>query len=310
MQPILLLLASLPALQAPLPRAPGVPPRERPGAQGEERRDQERPRAGEGAGELARPAGEARGWLGVSLEHKEVRGGERGLEILEVQRGSPADRAGLRRGDVLHSLDGQRVQDHDSLARVLARQEPGDVVEVAVRRTLSVELQTAPRGPRRPDLPRDPDAPQETPRMGVTIDPAGRELSVSAAEPGWGAERAGIRPGDVVLLVDGRRVASVDQVIEQLGGKQPGASVEVTILRRERVRMGSAAEAGAVRPGVPGRQAEPRAVEPRGEAREARAAREGEVELREEIRRLSEELRSLREEMRELRRELQRSRER
>jgi Do/DeqQ family serine protease len=58
----------------------------------------------------------------------------RGLLIIDVAAGGPADRAGLRRGDVVLEIDRQPVQDLAGLAKALARVKPGESVLVYVHR--------------------------------------------------------------------------------------------------------------------------------------------------------------------------------
>lgn len=54
--------------------------------------------------------------------------------IVVVQPGQPADRAGIRSGDVILRFGGKRVRDFASLAAMVADSDPGDRVEVVVRR--------------------------------------------------------------------------------------------------------------------------------------------------------------------------------
>jgi hypothetical protein len=68
--------------------------------------------------------------LGVEL----ARGRGDGARIDRIEPGAPAREAGLRTGDVLVRVAGLRVWTPEDLARVLARFEPGETVEVAVRR--------------------------------------------------------------------------------------------------------------------------------------------------------------------------------
>jgi S1-C subfamily serine protease len=51
-----------------------------------------------------------------------------------VTQGGPADRAGLRAGDVITALAGTETPDTAKLAEVLAGQEPGQMVRVTVTR--------------------------------------------------------------------------------------------------------------------------------------------------------------------------------
>jgi S1-C subfamily serine protease len=57
-----------------------------------------------------------------------------GVAIVEITKGGPADRAGLRAGDVIAMLAGTETPDTTALAEVLASKEPGQVVSVTVTR--------------------------------------------------------------------------------------------------------------------------------------------------------------------------------
>jgi len=75
-----------------------------------------------------------------------------GLRIVAVVPGSGADKAGLKSGDVIVGLDGQRVVDRDALIRFVASRQVGDEVSVRFRRnghyaTTAVVLQPMPEAP-------------------------------------------------------------------------------------------------------------------------------------------------------------------
>jgi len=89
----------------------------------------------------------ARGWLGVSTEARPR--GQRGATIAAVQRGGPADRAGLLPGDVIVGMGGREIDQPDDLVSTTLEVEPGtkidiDVVRDGKRRTLQVELGSRP----------------------------------------------------------------------------------------------------------------------------------------------------------------------
>lgn len=69
------------------------------------------------------------GYLGVSLQDSED-----GPTISSVMQGSPAEKAGLRVGDVIHSLAGQRVRNSERLLEVLRDYPPGAQVRIVVLR--------------------------------------------------------------------------------------------------------------------------------------------------------------------------------
>ena len=70
---------------------------------------------------------------------------EEGVVVLQVGRGSPAERAGIVEEDFIVGLDGQKVEDNADLLRILRTKRPGDTVSVDIvrgtgRRRVSVRL--------------------------------------------------------------------------------------------------------------------------------------------------------------------------
>jgi serine protease Do len=184
-------------------------------------------------GKLVRP------WLGVtgealSADIAESLGFEKpgGVVVKELFPGGPADKAGLKPGDVLTAIKGREVQDPQGMAFRLATLPIGQAAKVTVVRKgqqmdLPVELTPAPREP----------APDETwlegqqPLMGAQVanlSPAlGEELSVSgwkgvvitAVKRGSYARELGLRPGDIVARVNGANIDNVKQLKTALAGE-------------------------------------------------------------------------------------------
>jgi serine protease Do len=80
-----------------------------------------------------------RGWLGVQVQDlpgEEGRRGSsgRGALIAGVERGSPAARAGIRQGDTVVAINGERVETSRALVRTIAAVPPGQTVRLSVMR--------------------------------------------------------------------------------------------------------------------------------------------------------------------------------
>lgn len=73
------------------------------------------------------------GYLGVGLENR--RDGGRGAVITDVGPGSPADRAGLRAGDIVVDVAGTPIDGQGALIAAIRDRSPGDTITIEVRRS-------------------------------------------------------------------------------------------------------------------------------------------------------------------------------
>ena len=94
-----------------------------------------------------------RGWLGVAAQDTEPDAAPRGARIMDVQRGGPADRAGLRPGDVIVAINDKPIADTAALINATAALAPGARGEFKIRRDgketgLQIEVGRRPPQPR------------------------------------------------------------------------------------------------------------------------------------------------------------------
>ncbi|MDO8213368.1 S1C family serine protease [Conexibacter sp. CPCC 206217] len=87
----------------------------------------------------------SRPYLGVSTQPTTLTGASAGARVAEVRRSGPAERAGIRVGDVLKRVNGMGVQEPADVAASISRSEPGQRVQVELERggrdvTLDVTL--------------------------------------------------------------------------------------------------------------------------------------------------------------------------
>lgn len=173
----------------------------------------------------------------LGLEVRENDGGsldelafEPGVRVVGVDRNSPAARAGFVPGDVLLALDGERVDDPGTLEALLAAARPERTVQLEVRRGDSAFALAVPLASR---VEGDPGP---APRLLWRADPARSRAGWLAGHGGvvlvTSEERgpfpsAGIRPGAVVLALEGEPVRSERALIRRLQALEPGARVAV-----------------------------------------------------------------------------------
>jgi Do/DeqQ family serine protease len=151
-----------------------------------------------------------------------------GALVSSVEPGGAADRAGVKRGDVIKSFNGQAVQDTNSLRNRVASTPPGSNATVVVlrdgnERTLTVKLgELAESKTARRDVEGDssdrtalgvsvaPLTPELAARAGVPKDVRG--LLVQEVNPDGRAAEAGIRSGDVIQEVNRKPVETVEEL--------------------------------------------------------------------------------------------------
>lgn len=159
-----------------------------------------------------------------------------GVVVTDIYPDGPADRAGLKTGDIITGFDGRAVDDPQSLLYRIAIRPVGETADLEVIRSgttlqLSIELQVAPETP-----PRNiTDVAGRNPLTGARIanlSPAlAGELGFDAFAYQKGviilavarfspAQQSRVRPGDVVLDVNGSPVGSVEDLIRLLDASQ------------------------------------------------------------------------------------------
>ncbi|HYD46427.1 MAG TPA: Do family serine endopeptidase [Phenylobacterium sp.] len=167
-----------------------------------------------------------------------------GALVAEVWPGGPADRAGLRSGDVVLSIDGQPVIDAASLGYAINAKRPGDASRLTVRGQGGRERQVTLRADAPPATPAKDERviTGRNPFDGATVvnlspatayeiglDPmSGRGVIITNIGRGF-AMNAGLRPGDLIRAVNGREIGSVRDLAAAVNGA-PGVW-EVTIER-------------------------------------------------------------------------------
>jgi regulator of sigma E protease len=149
---------------------------------------------------------------------------ERPASVGAVQPGSPAERAGIRPGDVILKLGTADIKTWEQLEMaVMAR--PEREVEMVVRRDGRDERLRV-----RPDLTElrtRNNTRFEIGTIGVLPDVYPNVASVIADKP---AEKAGLKAGDQILAIDGERMAFRSQVIEAISKKSDGP-IAMTVRR-------------------------------------------------------------------------------
>lgn len=143
-----------------------------------------------------------------------------GALVSAVQKDSPAAAAGLKRGDVILSMDGAKIDTPRELSRRVGDLAEGKRVDLEIwrdgKRTASeVRLGALPTEDK--VAANGPDAKGEGPGLGIQLarTPQGEVIVTGVLNDGP-ADQAGLRPGDRVVEVDKHRVRSPADVVKAL----------------------------------------------------------------------------------------------
>jgi serine protease Do len=149
----------------------------------------------------------------------------RGALVNSVQPGSPADKAGIKRGDVITAVNGAAIKDTNNLRNDLAEMAPGSTAKLTVVRDGKDQTFAVTIVERQARGSEDKAGGTESDRsgtFGMGVEPLTRDQAqelgipttsgvlVSEVQPGGRAADAGLRPGDVITEVDRKPVTSPD----------------------------------------------------------------------------------------------------
>lgn len=198
-----------------------------------------------------------RGWLGVSIQEitPEIRdamglGDIQGALVADVVKGSPADQAGIQRGDIITEFKGKPIDRYSRLPLIVSSTPPGTVTSMKIVRngkvhTMQVRVGTFPDESKETIQGKEPSKERGGSVMGMSLAPltsefakrhgieAEKGLVVLDVEPGSEADFIGITPGDVILEVDKKPIDSVEDFGAMLRSKRSGEPILLLIKRQD-----------------------------------------------------------------------------
>ena len=183
---------------------------------------------------------------------------EKGAKITEVNKESAADKAGLKKDDIITRInDHHIIENSEDLYNSIGDFKPGEKITITYLRngkqlttTATLGKTDAPlvrsfnfNGDFNPDFNFDMPKLRELenlkidmvrkPRLGLGIQDQedGKGVKVLDVDDESAAARAGLQKGDIVTEVDGKSVASVDELRAKLRSVKEGDSLKLTYLR-------------------------------------------------------------------------------
>ncbi len=173
----------------------------------------------------------------VGLDHPH------GALVEEIEPGSPAEKAGVKSGDVIVSVDGQDVPHSEDLPRLVARHAPGTQVKLAVLRDRQKrELDVTLAALKDDGEHADPQAqgPSSGPAdhasaLGIAIAEEDGNVVVARVASG-GPSEGKLRPGDVIQEIGGQPVKSAPDLVARVRSAASGKPVLLRIKRGDQAQ--------------------------------------------------------------------------
>lgn len=192
-----------------------------------------------------------RGMLGVGIQPitetlKESFGlkDTKGVLVPDVKKGSAAENAGIKPDDVIIAINGEAIEDPNTLRNKVAGTQPGTEIKVTVmregsERELTVKLDELKTQGAKPtdkeEQDKDSGKSSENGKLGLSLQPLTPEtakqlnvppdnggLVVTEVDPNGGAADEGITRGDIILKINKQAVSSLEDVqsaLEKSGDK-------------------------------------------------------------------------------------------
>src|SRR5271170_9129 len=213
-----------------------------------------------------------RGSIGITFQADlpsavgRVYGFKSGVLISNVQPGGPGDKAGLKPGDIIISIDGRSIKDGDDLVSDIAVRKPGSTAKLGYLRNGNTQTANVVIGDRTKvfannqvaenDDNQGPDQPSgsET-KLGLAVD----EIPASAAsktgihgvivkdvKPGSFADEIGVAQGWVIVSVNKQKVTNLTDFRAAISSLKSGQDVVLELVDPRSPKSGSVFRAGTL----------------------------------------------------------------
>ncbi|MGH9585495.1 MAG: Do family serine endopeptidase [Acidobacteriaceae bacterium] len=206
-----------------------------------------------------------RGSIGITFQSNlptavaKVYGFKNGVLVSSVQPGFPAEKAGLKAGDVITSVDGKPVKDGNELVNIISAKKPGSTIELGYLRngqnhTANVTvadrtemLAAITKGQGNENNPSEGNnGRSEQAKLGITVSnlpegapPGLHGVLIQDVKPGSFADEIGLQEGGVIVSVNRHPVNNVNDFRAIIAGLQSGSDVAFEIVNAQDPKGGS-----------------------------------------------------------------------
>jgi serine protease Do len=170
---------------------------------------------------------ENKAFLGVATEID-----EKGARIVEVNAGTPAEKSGLQKDDIITAINGYNITNPENLYKEVGKYQPGDKINIDYLRNGEAKTISAKLAPNKPAERKLPETIEMQffrdgnlwdlldrngggkPNLGLILmdTEKGRGVEVSSVKENTPAAKAGLQKDDLLLSINGKDLKDVDDV--------------------------------------------------------------------------------------------------
>jgi serine protease Do len=190
---------------------------------------------------------ENRAMLGVVTDEN-----DKGAEINSITKESAAEKAGLKKGDIITSIGGKKVQDADDVSEAIRSHKPGDKVDINILRDGKEQKLNAELGKWKGIKMNTTNTPSfkefemttpsrslgaymfdNRPKLGLSIQDTddGKGVKVIEIDSDGNAAKAGVKKDDVITHINDKEVNSADETSKIVKENKDKASVRLQVNR-------------------------------------------------------------------------------
>ena len=214
--------------------------------------------------EVKKDSGSGKGFLGVvtrdlSSDEKKEAGVVFGIEVRKVEKGEAAEKAGIQKGDIIQYYNNEKIRDQEDLINAVRESKPGIPTKIKISREGKEKELTVTPGELKTrvytfgdgNLEKDGNVfmwkgetggylgvslqtiqeKELAEYFGIKENEGALILSVEKDSP---AQTAGLKPGDVIVKIDGKAVSSPSDVSKIISKMKKGDKTDLEVMRHSK----------------------------------------------------------------------------